>query len=304
MYEWNKAIQKMIGWIEDNLTDTPSLTEMSRSIGYSPYYCSSKFHEIVGMTIKTYVSGRRLARAALEIRDTDLRIIDIAVRYGFSSQEALTRAFASAYGCTPAAYRKNPVPIALSGVQTVLFPEYYENRGDAIMSKFTLKEAEIRMEYLPAHKYLGIWDECAEGYGDFWTRHDCDRVCGIIESLRHVSDPVVGCHMAGWRWVDGRRKYFYGLGVPVDYPGPVPEGFELKEFPASYYLVFFHPTFDYLADNCEVMGRVEELAWNYNIGTQKYNCQDYEWNEGVCQIYQRHYPEVLGYEVLRPVRRK
>lgn len=66
----------------------------------------------------------------------------------------------------------------------------------------------------------------------------------------------------------------------------------------SYYLVFSHPPFDYLNENVEVMKRVEELAWNFDptsIG--------YEWNEEVCQDYQRHYPEGLGYQVLRPVRK-
>ncbi len=77
-----------------------------------------------------------------------------------------------------------------------------------------------------------------------------------------------------------------------------------KEFPASYYLVFFHPSFDYLKDNCEVMKQVENLAWNYDIEAESFNNQKYLWNEEVCQIYQRHYPEVLGYEVLRPVKRK
>lgn len=304
MYEWNESVQKMILWIEENLTENPTLDSMSRQVGYSPCYCSVKFHEIVGMTLRSYVCGRRLARAALELRDTDTRIIDIAVKYGFSSQEALTRAFSAAYGPTPAAYRKNPVPVALSCVPNLLSPEFYKSKGDAKMSVFTLKEPEIKMEYLPAHKYMGIWDNTAEGYGGFWGHHDCDRVCGIIESMRHVSDPVIGCHMAGWRWVGGRRKYFYGLGVDADYDGPVPEGFSLKAFPTSYYLVFFHPTFDYLNHNGEVMGRVEDLAWNYDIKTQKYNSQDYDWNDDVCQIYQRHYPEVLGYEVLRPVKRR
>lgn len=93
MYEWNEAIQNMIYWIEDNLTENPSLFDMSKQIGYSPYYCSTKFHEIVGMTIKSYIAGRRLAKATLVIRDTNERILDIAVEYGYSSQEALTRAF-------------------------------------------------------------------------------------------------------------------------------------------------------------------------------------------------------------------
>ena len=67
MFEWNETAQKMIDWIEAHLADNPSLLEMSNQIGYSPYYCSSRFHEITGMTFKSYIAGRRLAMAALEI---------------------------------------------------------------------------------------------------------------------------------------------------------------------------------------------------------------------------------------------
>ena len=70
-----------------------------------------------------------------------------------------------------------------------------------------------------------------------------------------------------------------------------------RRFPDRYYLVFYHPPFDYLSDNAEVMKRVEELAWNFAPHTI-----GYEWNEDACQIYQRHYPEGLGYQILRPVR--
>ena len=86
MFEWNEIVQKMIDWIEAYLTENPSLLEMSEQIGYSPYYCSSRFHEITGMTFKSYIAGRRLAMAALEIRDTNARILDIAIKYGYSSQ--------------------------------------------------------------------------------------------------------------------------------------------------------------------------------------------------------------------------
>ena len=124
MYKWNENIQKIIEWIENNITENPSLLDMSKQIGYSPYYCSTQFHEIVGLTLKSYMAGRRLCLATMEIRDTNKRILDIAIKYGYSSQEALTRAFATAYGCTPYLYRKNPRPLHLSIKQTVLFPEY------------------------------------------------------------------------------------------------------------------------------------------------------------------------------------
>lgn len=304
MYEWNQAVQVMIEWAEEHLSEQELLLGLSKRIGYSPCYCSSQFHAVAGMTLRSYVAGRRLARATLDIRDTGERILDIAIKYGYSSQEALTRAFVGAYGCTPAAYRKNPRPVSLLNMRTVLFPEYYQNKGDPTMNETCLTTPRIRMEYIPAHRYVGIWSDKAAEYGGFWEEQNCDEVCGTIESMRHVSHPVVGCHTAGWRRTGGQRKYFYGLGVNDDYTGNIPKGFEVREFPGSYYLVFFHPAYDFLKDNDEVMSRVEKLAWNYDLDASGFENQRYQWNEESCQDYQRHCPETFGYEVLRPVRKK
>lgn len=296
MYEWNKAVQKMIDWIELNLTEKFTLLEMSKQIGYSPYYCSSRFHQIVGMTIKSYVAGRRLCSAAVEIRDSTERILDIALKYGFSSQQALTRAFVYAYRCTPVAYRKSPRPILISTKKDVLFPAYYDHEGESNMSKTILTKPNIRIEYIPAHNYIGIWDDEVQSYFPFWERHNCDEVCGMIESMNNCMHPVVTCHTAGWSWNNGKRGYCYGLGVPLDYAGIVPDGFEMREFPESYYLVFYHPPFDFLRDCEEVVNSVEQLAWNFDPATK-----GFKWNEHVCQDYQRLLPEDFGYEVLRPV---
>lgn len=296
MYEWNEAIQKMIDWMEEHVAENPTLLEMSKQIGYSPYYCSTQFHRIVGMTLKSYMAGRRLCLATLAVRDTDRRILDIAVQYGFSSQEAFARAFAAAYGCTPYAFRKNPRPLPLAIKQTVLLPHHYEHKGESTMNRLSLSEASVRMEHIPAHKYIGIYDNKSTSYGELWAGHDCDLVTGWVESMGNVSHPIVTAHTAGWTWKGGKRTYFYGLGVPLDYTGEIPEGFEMRELPASDYLVFAHPVFDYLKDNGEVMGRVESLAWSFDPSTK-----GYKWNEWVCQDYQRHNPEGLGYQVLRPV---
>ena len=78
------------------------------------------------------------------------------------------------------------------------------------MSTKELREARVKTEYIPAHKYIGIWEPRAEGYGDFWSYHDCDRVCGAIESMRDSAHPVVTPHTAGWVRTNGKREYFYG----------------------------------------------------------------------------------------------
>ena len=101
-----KTIENMIDWVEINLKDRPTLEKMSCYVGYSSYYCSAKFHEVVGISFKEYVMRRKLTMAALELRETNHKILDIAIRYGFSSNEAFSRAFYKKYGHSPSRFRK------------------------------------------------------------------------------------------------------------------------------------------------------------------------------------------------------
>ncbi len=100
-----KTIENMVEWVELNLEDNPTLDDMSSHVGYSSYYCSSKFHETVGMPFKSYVQKRKLSNATKDLKDSSYRIIDIATKYGFSSHEAFTRAFSREYGLSPSNFR-------------------------------------------------------------------------------------------------------------------------------------------------------------------------------------------------------
>lgn len=294
MNEYANVVQCMIDWIEDHIDEKKILEKMSDDIGYSPWYCSVLFHDVTDMTLKTYVALRKLARATEEIRDTDERIIDIAVKYGYSSQEALSRSFKEQFGCTPACYRRSPVPIPLQLHKVVLFPDYDEKRIET-MERSRLS---VRVEHIPAHKYMGVFEEKAENYGDFWKYQDCDEISGTVTSMEKMAHPIVTPHTAGWTYKNGKKFYFYGTGLADGYTGPVPEGFTVIDVPASDYLVFSYPSFDYMKENAEVMGAVEEMAWNFNP-----TIMGYEWNEAVCNDYQRHNPEKDGYQVLRPVKK-
>jgi len=101
-----KTIENMINWVETNLKDEPTLDKMSDYVGYSSFYCSAKFHEVVGISFKEYVMRRKLTQAAIDLRETDHKIIDIAVKYGFSSNEAFSRAFHKKYAYSPSQFRK------------------------------------------------------------------------------------------------------------------------------------------------------------------------------------------------------
>lgn len=101
-----QTIRRMIDWIDENIKENPTLEKMSDSVGYSPFYCSVKFHEYAGVTFQQYVVGKKLDLAAQDIGASRRSILQIALDYGFSSNEAFTRAFSKQYGCTPNQYRK------------------------------------------------------------------------------------------------------------------------------------------------------------------------------------------------------
>lgn len=54
-----------------------------------------------GVTLNMYIRRRRLTLAAYELRSSDIKIIDVAVKYGYNSADAFAKAFAKQHGITP-----------------------------------------------------------------------------------------------------------------------------------------------------------------------------------------------------------
>lgn len=105
------VVQRMIDWTEDHLFEGFSLLEMSEKMGYSPYYCSFKFHQITGISLKRYMALRRIYLSSIALKDTEERILDIALSHGYSTQESYTRAFKEIFGVSPNSYRQKPMPL-------------------------------------------------------------------------------------------------------------------------------------------------------------------------------------------------
>ena len=134
--------------------------------------------------------------AAVELRDTGVPIVDIALKYGFSDQTTFTRSFKSVYGCAPSAYRKWPKPLPLVCKKMLLEP-FKKKEGETDMGN--LSKPYVHLEYIPAHKYLGIYKRFVTGEGEIWPGHDCDLGCGIISSFKEEElDLIVTRFTAGW----------------------------------------------------------------------------------------------------------
>ena len=100
-------IEKVIDYIENNLSNKLDLDKISEAVHYSKYHLHRVFSDTVGMTIHDYVGRRQLTEAAKLLVFSDRPIIEIAFICGYESQQAFSSAFKSMYKIPPACYREN-----------------------------------------------------------------------------------------------------------------------------------------------------------------------------------------------------
>ncbi|MEH7308872.1 AraC family transcriptional regulator, partial [Neobacillus drentensis] len=65
------------------------------------------FSFLAGITLSEYIRRRRLSLAAFEFNNSNIKIIDVAMKYGYSSPDSFTRAFQNLHGVTPSEARNN-----------------------------------------------------------------------------------------------------------------------------------------------------------------------------------------------------
>ena len=83
-----------------------SVAELAGTLCLSASQFHALFRDQTGQTPHQYVLERRLSALAQALVHSDQPIAELASRYGFASQSALTRAFSLRFGMPPARYRR------------------------------------------------------------------------------------------------------------------------------------------------------------------------------------------------------
>ena len=113
MVDAKDAVQKMQDYIASHLKEEISLQELARASMYSAWHAHRLFVDALRMGPAEYIRKLRLSASALELRDSKARVLDIALKYGFSSVDGYQRAFLKEFGCNPGTYAIFPMPIYL-----------------------------------------------------------------------------------------------------------------------------------------------------------------------------------------------
>lgn len=107
--DWISGIQRAIDYIESHLTDEIDFEAAAREAYSSSFHFQRVFSILCGFTLGEYVRMRRLSMAASDIVNTDEKIIEIAMKYGYDSPESFTRAFTRFHGVTPSEAKRGAV---------------------------------------------------------------------------------------------------------------------------------------------------------------------------------------------------
>lgn len=213
--------------IEQNLGAELCLGDLADAAGLSPFHFSREFTGRFGFSPMAYVRARRLEIAAERLRSGPrVSLIELALDTGFDSQEGFTRAFVRTFGVAPGRYR--------SGERPPKPPLLAERTAHLPLANLIQAPTPARK---PARRIAGLSAD-----------YDEATVCEIPQLWRRLEPylPLAGQTSGGSLGVCAAGPTGQGLGMTLHYVagvevGPfaeLPEGFELIELPARFYLVF------------------------------------------------------------------
>ena len=109
-----QVIDTIVEWIDDNLHQPLRIDDIARHARvFRNGICNGCFYS-TRESLGRYIRERKLLLAARDLRDTDQRVYDICLKYGFDSQQTFTRIFTRTFNQPPGAYRKENHSRALS----------------------------------------------------------------------------------------------------------------------------------------------------------------------------------------------
>jgi AraC family transcriptional regulator len=284
--EWSERMNTAIDYIEDNLAYEIDINEAAGKACCSLYHFQRMFFAIIGVTPAEYTRRRRLTLAATELTMNNIKVIDLAVKYGYDSPDSFTRAFRNVHGITPRAARA-------PGVKLTAFPRV----------SFNLKlnggtNVDYRIMEKPAFEVIGksrvfsnVNGQDMEKCPQFWDEFRKDKGLETLDKLTGgKTGPVTGGSYLGvCQMFEGSTEDFT-YAITAEKSGvKAPAGFEVIKIPASTWAVFdsigpmpkaiqdvsgkiFHEWFP--STGYEHAATPElEVYLPGNFGDKKYHCQ-------------------------------
>lgn len=242
MMDWQERMMNAIGYLEANLAGQIDLERAAGAANCSPFHFFRMFDVITGMGPGEYVRRRRLTLAAAELATgggpqeqpraaEPARVIDVAVKYGWDSPDAFSRAFKKEFGILPGSVKEGGA--TLHAYPPITFS--IALKGDKAM--------EYRIEQGPEYRLTGISLACKSDDGSnfkdipaFWGAVMQDGRFNLLFNRAGKNLRVCGvCHAADMK--TGAFTYSIAIETPASMNG-MPDGCGDFTVPASTWAKF------------------------------------------------------------------
>ena len=233
--EWLTSIRTAIDYMEQHLEEDISAQDVADQVFLSSFFLQKGFSLMTGYGIGEYIRNRRLYKAAIALKETDVKVIDIALRYCYETPESFTKAFSRFHGVTPSQAREG-APVKTFLPLTIKLSVQGGSEMDCrITSMFQFKVIGFQKEFESetAHQEIpAFWDEIYEKY-----------MTGV-SSGKEPADPyekaIVDNRIGEYGICiddldNGRFRYLVAGKYQA---GEVPEGMVTYEFPEGEWAVF------------------------------------------------------------------
>ncbi|SMF85773.1 transcriptional regulator, AraC family [Paenibacillus uliginis N3/975] len=223
--DWLDRMNSAIEYLETHLTETIDYDQIARIACCSTYHFQRMFSFIASVPLSEYIRRRRLTLAAFELQNSDVKVIDIALNYGYESPEAFSRAFKKMHGVMPKSARDK-------GVTLKAYPRlsfHISIRGDV--------EMNYKIEEKEAFEMFGVSTVVSiDGFVEipaFWNKCVSD---GTVDRIRDAANLNENDQIHGIKYNKG-KNYSYMIGYFIPQSG-LQRGFEKLHIAPQTYAIF------------------------------------------------------------------
>ena len=226
--DWIEKLNEALDYIEANLDGEIDVGLAAKKALCSSFHFQRMFTYIAGQTLGEYIRRRRMTLAAFELGNSDVKVVDLALKYGYDSPTAFTRAFHAIHGVPPKAAReKGNVLSAYPRLTFIL-----SVKGEYAMNYKIEHNKGFRIVGAVTREHMTM-EDCMEKVPQFWKR---THEAGLLPKIRALMDGSKPEGVLGVSACDGGE--FSGYYIAVATKAPCPEGLEEYDVPEGDWAVF------------------------------------------------------------------
>lgn len=233
--EWLTCIRTAIDYMENHLKDDISAQDVADRVYLSPYFLQRGFLLLTGYGIGEYIRNRKLYQAALDLRETGDKAIDVALRYGYETPESFAKAFSRFHGATPLQVRSGATMRTFLPLTINLSIQGGNQMDYKIAPMFPFKVIGFQKVFDTENSYAEIpkfWDEICEKYA--YNVYAGNAPANPYEQA--LVDNCIGEYGVCIDDIGGGRFRYLIAGKYTG--GVVPENMVVYEFPMGDWAVF------------------------------------------------------------------